>query len=219
MECLTTFHFYLRFLNMAMQDSDNLIVGRGDASYKISYEDFVDGLPTPVPPTPPLQVGKGVITPNSDVEEGDTLSGSATVVDAVNPVVVNCWELNGTEVYEGNDNTYVAEVGTIRYRQKVTDDNNVDPVVGEWSDPVVATAKPEPPDPDDPDAVMSGLRFDSERQQDLTGSMGSTVFTASFWIKKVAADRARFLVQYGDGTYIDSAVSGFSLLRCQHHYC
>ena len=29
------------FLNMAMQDSDNLIVGRGNASYKISYEDFV----------------------------------------------------------------------------------------------------------------------------------------------------------------------------------
>ena len=111
---------------MAMQDSDNLIVGRGNASYKISYEDFVEGLPTPVPPVPPLQVGKGVITPNSNVKEGDTLQGSATVVDAVNPVVVHCWEQDGVS-YENGDNTYVAQVGTIRYRQKVTDDNNARP--------------------------------------------------------------------------------------------
>ena len=147
---------------MAMQDSDNLIVGRGNASYKISYEDFVDGLPTPVPPIPPLQVGKGVITPNSNVKEGDTLQGSATVVDAVNPVVVHCWEQDGVS-YENGDNTYVAQVGTIRYRQKVTDDNNnVDPVVGEWSDPVVAEEIP--PEPDGPNADMHGLRFDSTRK-------------------------------------------------------
>ena len=57
---------------------------------KFHTKTFVDGLPTPVPPIPPLQVGKGVITPNSNVKEGDTLQGSATVVDAVNPVVVHC---------------------------------------------------------------------------------------------------------------------------------
>ena len=58
-------------------------------------------------------------------------------MDAVNPVVVHCWEQDGVS-YENGDNTYVAQVGTIRYRQKVTDDNNETPVVGEWSDPVVA---------------------------------------------------------------------------------
>ena len=59
------------FLDMAMQDSDNLIVGRGNASYKISYEEFVDGLNyTCTSGIPPLQVGKGVITPNSNVKEG-----------------------------------------------------------------------------------------------------------------------------------------------------
>ena len=35
-------------------------------------------------PLPVLEVGKGVITPNVDVEAGDTLTGSATLVDAVN---------------------------------------------------------------------------------------------------------------------------------------
>ena len=147
-----------------MQDSDNLIVGRGNASYKISYEELLmDCLHCTS--CPPLQVGKGVITPNSNVKEGDTLQGSATVVDAVNPVVVHCWEQDGVS-YENGDNTYVAQVGTIRYRQKVTDDNNVDPVVGEWSDPVVAEEIP--PEPDTPNADMHGLRFDSTRTPSQT---------------------------------------------------
>ena len=30
---------------MPLQNSDNLIIGRGDASYKISYESFVADLP------------------------------------------------------------------------------------------------------------------------------------------------------------------------------
>ena len=77
---------------MAMQDSDNLIVGRGDASYKISYDDFVKGLPAPIAP---LQVTKGVITPDFNVKEGDDLTGSATVLDGVNPIVVHCWEQDG----------------------------------------------------------------------------------------------------------------------------
>ena len=189
---------------MAMQDSDNLIVGRGNASYKISYEDFVDGLPTPVPPIPPLQVGKGVITPDTGVKEGDDLTGSATVINGENPIVIHCWEQDGVETV--GTNHYTAQVGTIRYRQKVTDDNNQDPVVGEWSDPVVAEEIP--PEPDTPNADMNGLRFDSARKQNFTGSIGSNVFTVSFWIKKVATDRARFLAQVPDGTYIDSAVNG-----------
>ena len=103
-------------------------------------------------------------------------------MDAVNPVVVHCWEQDGVS-YENGDNTYVAQVGTIRYRQKVTDDNNVDPVVGEWSDPVVAEEKP--PTPDVPDADMHGLRFEASRStwlqtdQQVSGS----VFTYSVWLK------------------------------------
>ena len=57
--------------------------------------------------------------------------------------MVHCWEQDGVS-YENGDNTY-AQVGTIRYRQKVTDDNNADPVVGEWSDPVVAEEIPPEP--------------------------------------------------------------------------
>ena len=120
--------------------------------------------------------------------------------------MVHCWEQDG-QSYENGDNTYVAQVGTIRYRQKVTDDNNATPVVGEWSNPVVAEEIP--PEPDDPDADMHGLRFDSSRKPVIdTAVKGSNVFTVSFWIKKVATDRARFLAQNPDGTYIDSAIDG-----------
>jgi len=31
---------------MPLQNSDNLIIGRGDASYKITYQNFVSELPT-----------------------------------------------------------------------------------------------------------------------------------------------------------------------------
>ena len=181
---------------MAMQDSDNLIVGRGNASYKISYEDFVDGLPTPVPPTPPLQVGKGVITPDTGVKEGDDLTGSATVINGENPIVIHCWEQDGVETV--GTNHYTAQVGTIRYRQKVTDDNNVDPVVGEWSDPVVAEEIP--PEPNEPNADMHGLRFDSARQTHLLQSTPAySVSTLSMWVK-TTSDKARQIILGGNNT-------------------
>ena len=44
-----------------------------------------------------LTVGKGDITPKLNVEEGDTLTGTATVVEAVNPVETHVWELDGSE--------------------------------------------------------------------------------------------------------------------------
>ena len=121
---------------MALQDSDNFIVGRGEESYKITYQDLKDDL-NYIPPPPPIVVGKGVILPSTDVEEGDTLTGSASVDDAVNPVEVNVWELDGTEVQRGTNSTYKTTTdGEVRYRKEVTDDNNDSPVIGEWSEPV-----------------------------------------------------------------------------------
>ena len=111
---------------MPLQDSDNFIIGRGTDSYKITYQDLKDDL-NYVPPPPPIVVGKGTITPNSDVFSGDTLTGSATVIDAVNPVEVHVWELDGIEVQRGSSATYTAAEGQVRYRKEVTDDNNDSP--------------------------------------------------------------------------------------------
>ena len=90
----------------------------------------------PVDPCLTLTVGKGNITPKVDLEEGDTLTGTATVLQAVNPVETHVWELDGSEIQRGNSATYVADAGVVRYRKEVTDDNNVSAVIGEWSDPV-----------------------------------------------------------------------------------
>ena len=55
-----------------------------------------------------LKVDKGVITPTADIEVGDTLTGSATVTDAVGAVTeVHVWELDGNEAQRGSNATYV----------------------------------------------------------------------------------------------------------------
>ena len=69
-----------------------------------------------------LAVGKGVITPSVDVEVGDTLTGSATVTNASNPVETHVWELDGIEDQRGSNATYTAKAGVVRYRKEVTDD-------------------------------------------------------------------------------------------------
>ena len=84
---------------MPLQDSDNFIIGRGTDSYKITYEDLKEDL-NYVPLN--LQVGKGSISPSVDLEEGDTLTGNATVIDALNPVVVHVWEQDGVEAQRGS---------------------------------------------------------------------------------------------------------------------
>ena len=112
-----------------------------------------------------LKVGKGVITPNVDVEEGDTLTGSATVTDAAGSFTeTHVWELNGSEEARHNA-TYVAEVGTVRYRKEVTDTAKT--VIGEWSDPVTVA---EVIDDTVPNATMYGLRFEGARETYLQGS-------------------------------------------------
>ena len=56
--------------------------------------------------------------------------------------------------------TYVADAGSVRYRKEVNRYNNQSPVVGEWSE---ASNVEEASDPTKPNAVMHGLRFDSQR--------------------------------------------------------
>ena len=106
-----------------------------------------------------LAVGKGVIF-TLNVEVGDTLTGSATVTEAANPVEVHVWELDGSEAQEGSSATYTTTAaGSVRYEN--TDDNNQSAVIGAWSDAVTVT---EVFDPTKPNATMSGLRFDSGRK-------------------------------------------------------
>ena len=131
-------------------------------------------------PLPVLEVGKGVITPNVDVEAGDTLTGSATLVDAVNPVITHVWRVDGIEKQRGDVATFKAQEGEVTYRQEVTDDDNIDPVIGEWSDPVTVILPP------GPTATMSGLRFQQARQTALGTTLGATkkaLYTVSVWVK------------------------------------
>ena len=174
---------------MALQDSDNFIIGRGTDSYKITYQDLKDDL-NYVPLN--LQVGKGSISPTVDLEEGDTLTGSATVTDALNPVVVHVWELDGVEAQRGSEATYVADAGSVRYRQEVTDDNNDSPVIGEWSNAVTVA---EAYDPTKPNATMYGLRFDEERQTVMSSSLGkeSVNCTFSMWVKETGDFLSNYL--------------------------
>ena len=164
---------------MALQDSDNLIVGRGNVPYKITYQDLKDDLNYVPPPGLNLEVGKGSISPSVNLEEGDTLTGSATVTDAENPVVVHVWELDGVEVQRGSEATYVADAGSVRYRKEVTDDNNQSPKIGAWSDAVTVA---EIIDDTVPNADMHGLRFDSARSTKLSRT-GSGTGTISYWKK------------------------------------
>jgi hypothetical protein len=177
---------------MPLQDSDNFIVGRGTDSYKITYQDLKDDLNYVPPPVLNLQVGKGSISPSIDLEEGDTLTGSATVTEAENPVEVHVWELDGTEVQRGSNATYVADAGQVRYRKEVTDDNNVSAKIGAWSDPVTVS---EIIDDTVPNATMHGLRFDSGRKNYLsrTPNSGINKFTYSVWCKQTGSNVFRLL--------------------------
>ena len=103
-----------------------------------------------------LVVGKGSITPNTDVTTGTKLTGSATVTGGFVPETTHVWELNGVEDQRGTVNTYTAKEGTVRYRAEVTDLYSTE--IGEWSEPVTVTA------PVGPTATMSGLRFDSAKE-------------------------------------------------------
>ena len=129
-----------------------------------------------------LKVAKGVITPNVDVEVGDTLTGSAAVTDAAGAVTeVHVWELDGSEAQRGSNATYLTTAeGTVRYRKEATDSHKT--VIGDWSDPVIVTD----PVQTGPNAVMSGLRFDPDRETKLERTAdltGMTEFTISLWAK------------------------------------
>ena len=138
-----------------------------------------------VEPALSLAVAKGSIAPASG-EAGDTFTGSAVVTDAVNPVEINVFYLDGVEVQRGSSTTYFAtETGELTYRKEVTDDNNQSAVIGELSDPVTVLPATKPT------AVMSGLRFDSARTTHLNkGQNGGNgkLFTISTWIKPTNTD-------------------------------
>ena len=177
---------------MALQDSDNLIVGRGDKPYRITYQELKDDLNIP---DIKLTVGKGVITPTANLEAGDAVTGSATVTDAVNPVVVHVWSLDGVEVQRGSSSTYITAEGSVTYHQEVSDDTTQNPIIGDTSDPVSVAAPPP-----GPKATMSGLRFDSGRQTTLSRSKtNSSTFTLSFWLKTTSSSTQR-IFQDDNGT-------------------
>ena len=56
---------------MALQDSDNFIIGRGTASYKITYEDLKDDLNYVPPPVGTIDKPT-VLEPNVGAGGGDT---------------------------------------------------------------------------------------------------------------------------------------------------
>ena len=126
-----------------------------------------------------LNVGKGQLSPTSG-ETGDTFTGTATVTEAVNPVEVHVFKLNGTETQRGSSNSYVPVAsGNLTYHKEVTDDNNISPVIGASSDPVFVTASA------GPTATMHGLRFEAARKTwlETTQQDSGAVFTYSVWLK------------------------------------
>ena len=114
--------------------------------------------------------------PNAD----STVTGSAAVTDAVGAVTeVHVWELDGSEAQRGSSATYVTTAeGTVRYRKEATDSHKT--AIGDWSDPVTVESA------SGPNAVMHGLRFDSERttyMQRAASGTGLPDTTVSFWVK------------------------------------
>ena len=184
---------------MALQDSDNFIIGRGTDSYKITYEDLKDDLN--YVPTPALEVGKGSISPSVDVTEGDTVAGSASVTGGVNPVVTHVFELGGVEVQRGTSAIYVTEgPGDLRYRVEASDDTFRISVIGEWSEAVNVEAAI---DDTVPNATMHGLRFDKDRSTHLLspGINPTNPWTCSFWVK-LTSNGAAVVIGNEGGNYV-----------------
>ena len=110
-----------------------------------------------------ISISKAVITPSTDVEEGDTLVGSAAYAGNVEPtVLIHKWYLNGALDVNATTNSYRAKEGEVTYRLCITDPNNTTPVEGPLSDPVTVSKATVPV------ADMHGLRIDRERQAHLS---------------------------------------------------
>ena len=59
-----------------------------------------------------MVVTKGVITPSTDVEEGDILTGTAEYVNAIEPVTLyHKWYVDGVQDTSATSNTFAAKEG------------------------------------------------------------------------------------------------------------
>ena len=165
-----TYQVDLENRNM-IEPTDLLLVNRDGVTYTITGDEI--GLPD-------IEVSKGVITPFDDVEEGDTLTGTATYVNAIQPVTLyHKWYVDGVQDTSATSNTFTAKEGQVTYRLCVADPNNTTPVEGELSDPVTVAPRTTP------NATMYGLRVDDPRQTN-TGTFplaNTSSFTLSVWVK------------------------------------
>ena len=187
-------------LMSTIEDSDLMLIQRGTASYKVTCKDVMDQLGGGG--CKPITVSKGEITPSSDVQAGQTLTGSATVSNNVEPTVYHHkWYVDGVRQQEAVSNTFVAVEGSVIYQLCVTDPNNIEQVCGELSDAVDVS------EADKPYATMHGLRFDSNRTTILSRSGGSlsSTFTFSGWVKPTGYTRVLSVTAddyKSDSTYI-----------------
>ena len=132
-----------------LEPTDLLLVNRDGVTYTITGDGI--GLPD-------IEVLKGVISPSEDVEDGDVITGSATYVNAVEPVVLeHKWYVDGVRDTSATTNTFSAIEG-VYLSIVVSDPNNETPVCGELSNPVTVGPATKPR------ATMHGLRFDEQRQ-------------------------------------------------------
>ena len=187
-------------LMSTIQDTDLMLVQRGTESFKVTCEDVKDQLGGGG--VRPISVSKGEITPSSNVQAGQTLTGSATVENNAEPTVYyHKWYVNGVHQQEAVSNTFVAVEGSITYQLCVTDPNNTEQVCGALSDAVaVAPATT-------PTATMHGLRFDPDRKTKLLNtSPVADVFTISFWFKYDGNQKAYTAIVTGDGNGVGNSV-------------
>ena len=171
-------------LMSTIKDTDLMLIQRGSSSYKVTCEDVKDQLGGG---GVVVEVSKGVISPVSGVEGGDTLTGTATVTGNVDPTVyIHKWFVNGVQAAE-TTNTFIAKEGNVTYQLCVTDPNNTTPICGAISDAVTVGPRTTP------NATMHGLRISKKGAESDVGSYLRRVdasgapdgdFTYSAWVKK-----------------------------------
>ena len=171
-------------LMSTIQDTDYMLIQRGAESFKVTCEDVKDQLGSGVGS---VVISKGVISPSSNLEAGDTLTGTATVTGNVAPTVyIHKWFVNGAQDTSATTNTFRAKEGQVTYQLCLTDPNNTTAVCGEVSDAVTVGPATKP------NATMYGLRFydgrdvNDDRDSYLRGPTSKTIstYTISFWVKR-----------------------------------
>ena len=143
-----------------LADDDLFVVYRPSTglNYKVKSSDVSSGGGVGT-----IVISKGVISPSSNLEAGDTLTGTATVTGNVDPTVyIHKWFVDGVQDTSATTNTFKAKEGNVTYQLCVTDPNNITAVCGAVSDAVTVGPATKP------NATMYGLRFDKDRSTNLT---------------------------------------------------